>query len=100
AEERDQRIVQGGFTVRTTLDAAAQDAAQAAIDKRVPHEDSTKFAAQAFVEPGSGRVRGLAQNMRYGVDDEQGGTTSISLAADQADGGATGYQAGATSQSH
>ena len=96
AEERDQRIVQGGFTVRTTLDAAAQDAAQAAIDKRVPHEDSTKFAAQAFVEPGSGRVRGLAQNMRYGFDDEQVGTTSINLAVDQSDGGSTGYQAGST----
>lgn len=95
-DERDQRIVQGGFTVRTTLDAAAQDAAQEAIDKRVPHEDSTKFAAQAFVEPGSGRVRGLAQNLRYGFDDEQVGTTSINLAVDQAEGGSTGYQAGST----
>lgn len=82
--------------MRTTLDAAAQDAAQAAIDKRVPHEDSTKFAAQAFVEPGSGRVRGLAQNLRHGFDDERVGTTSINLAVDQAEGGSTGYQAGST----
>ncbi|GHC93765.1 carboxypeptidase [Nocardiopsis terrae] len=96
AAEREQLISRGGFTVRTTLDAAAQDAAQAAIDKRVPHEDSTKFAAQAFVEPGSGRVRGLAQNLRHGFDDERVGTTSINLAVDQAEGGSTGYQAGST----
>ncbi|WP_017580772.1 transglycosylase domain-containing protein [Nocardiopsis valliformis] len=95
-DERDQRLVQGGFTVRTALDAAAQDAAQEAIDKRVPHEDSTKFAAQALIEPGSGRVRGLAQNLRYGFDDEQVGTTSINLSVDRADGGSTGFQAGST----
>ncbi|MBQ1081619.1 transglycosylase domain-containing protein [Nocardiopsis sp. B62] len=96
AEEREQRIVQGGLTVRTTLDAAAQDAAEKAIEKRVPHEDSTKFAAQAMIEPGSGRVRALAQNLKYGFDDEAVGTTSLNLAVDQADGGSSGYQAGST----
>ncbi|MEU3016363.1 transglycosylase domain-containing protein [Nocardiopsis sp. NPDC007018] len=96
AEEREQRIVQGGLTVRTTLDTAAQDAAQEAVDARVPSEDSTKFAAQAMVEPGSGRVRGLVQNLRYGLDDEAVGTTSLNLAVDQADGGTSGYQAGST----
>ena len=96
AAEREQRITQGGITVHTTLDRNAQDAAQSAIDKRVPHEDSTKFSAQALVEPGTGRVRGLAQNLRYGFDDEQVGTTSINLSVDQADGGSSGFQAGST----
>ncbi|MFE1168719.1 transglycosylase domain-containing protein [Nocardiopsis sp. NPDC058789] len=95
-EKREQRITQGGLIVRTTLDTAAQDAAQDAVDKRVPHEDSTKFAAQAMVEPGSGRVRALVQNLRYGFDDEQVGTTSLNLAVDQEDGGSLGYQAGST----
>ncbi|GAB3714389.1 transglycosylase domain-containing protein [Nocardiopsis oceani] len=96
ASERDQRISQGGFTVQTTLDPDAQDSAQDAIDNRVPYEDSTKFAAQALVEPGTGRVRGLAQNLRHGFDDEQVGSTSINLAVDQDDGGSTGFQAGST----
>ncbi|WP_017605447.1 transglycosylase domain-containing protein [Nocardiopsis alkaliphila] len=96
AAEREQRITQGGITVRTTLDRNAQDSAQAAIDKRVPHEDSTKFSAQALVEPGTGRVRGLAQNLRYGFDDEQVGSTSINLSVDKADGGSSGFQAGST----
>ncbi|MEU3310235.1 transglycosylase domain-containing protein [Nocardiopsis sp. NPDC006832] len=94
--EREQRISRGGFTVQTSLLRAAQDSAQEAIDRRVPHEDSTKFSAQAMVEPGSGRVRALAQNLRYGFDDEKVGTTSINLAVDQADGGSSGFQAGST----
>ncbi|MFB8762635.1 transglycosylase domain-containing protein [Nocardiopsis alba] len=96
AAEREQRIAQGGLTVRTTMDRAAQDAAQEAVDKRVPHEDSTKFAAQALVEPGTGRIRGLVQNLRYGFDDDTSGTTSINLAVDRDEGGSGGYQAGST----
>lgn len=94
--EREQRIARGGFTVQTSLLRSAQDSAQEAIDSRVPHEDSTKFSAQAMVEPGSGRVRALAQNLRYGFDDDEVGSTSINLSVDHADGGSGGYQAGST----
>src|SRR5699024_8152063 len=53
-------------------------------------------AAQAIVAPGHGRVRALAQNLRYGFNDEKAGTTSINMSVDQADGGSTGFQAGST----
>ncbi|RKS10654.1 membrane peptidoglycan carboxypeptidase [Nocardiopsis sp. Huas11] len=95
-EERDRALEQGGFTVRTTLDRDAQEAAQDAVDRYVPHEDSTKFAAEAVVEPGNGKVRAMAQNLRYGFDEEDTGTTSINLAVDRADGGSHGFQAGST----
>ncbi|GAB2497968.1 transglycosylase domain-containing protein [Nocardiopsis aegyptia] len=95
-EQRTRALEQGGFTVRTTLDRDAQTAAQDAVDRYVPHEDSTKFAAEAVVEPGNGKVRALAQNLRYGFDEEDTGTTSINLAVDRDDGGSHGYQAGST----
>jgi membrane peptidoglycan carboxypeptidase len=94
--ERQEALEQGGFTVRTTLDRDMQRAAQDAVDEYVPHEGSTKFATEALVEPGSGEVRALAQNLRYGLDDDGGGTTSINLAVDQAAGGSLGFQAGST----
>ncbi|MFE3460332.1 transglycosylase domain-containing protein [Nocardiopsis aegyptia] len=94
--QRSRALEQGGFTVRTTLDRDAQTAAQEAVDRYVPHEDSTKFAAEAVVEPGNGKVRALAQNLRYGFDEEDTGTTSINLAVDRDDGGSHGYQAGST----
>ncbi len=94
-EERDRIIGQGGITVRTTLDGDMQNASKEAIERFVPADESTKFAAQVIVEPGSGRVRAMAQNMGYGFDDEPG-TTSINLSVDQADGGSSGFQAGST----
>ncbi|MFD3687422.1 transglycosylase domain-containing protein [Nocardiopsis sp. NPDC058631] len=95
-EEREEALTKGGITVRTTLDNDVQRAAEEAIEKYVPAEESTKFAAQAVVEPGTGRIRGMAQNLRYGFDDEEVGTTSINLAVDSEAGGSLGYQAGST----
>ncbi|MFY7067465.1 transglycosylase domain-containing protein [Nocardiopsis changdeensis] len=94
--EREFLLGRGGITVRTTLDSGMQAAAQEAIDSRVPPGDTTKFAAQVLVEPGTGKVRAMAQNMRYGFDEEEVGTTSINLAVDHEDGGSHGYQAGST----
>ena len=96
AEERAEAVERGGLTIRTGLSRTAQEAAQKAVDKHVPPEESTKFAAQAIVAPGNGRVRALAQNLRYGFNDEKAGTTSINMSVDQADGGSTGFQAGST----
>lgn len=95
-EERNELIGKGGMTVETGLSRRAQEAAQEAVDRHVPPEDSTKFAAQAIVQPGTGQVRALAQNLRYGFDDEASGTTAINLAVDQDEGGSTGFQAGST----
>ncbi|WP_116243831.1 transglycosylase domain-containing protein [Nocardiopsis sp. FIRDI 009] len=95
-EERLRMLRQGGLTVRTTLDTDMQEAAREAVLRHVPNDGSTRFAAQALVEPGTGRVRALAQNLRYGFDENDPGTTAINLAVDRRDGGTTGYQAGST----
>ena len=94
--EREFLLARGGITVRTTLDAKMQKAAQDAIDARVPPGEATTFAAQVLVEPGTGKVRAMAQNMRYGFDGGEAGTTAINLAVDHAEGGSYGYQAGST----
>ncbi|WP_435107730.1 transglycosylase domain-containing protein [Nocardiopsis synnemataformans] len=94
-EERDRMLERGGITVRTTLDLDMQESAEQAIERYVPAGDSHKFAAEVLVEPGTGRVRAMAQNMRYGFADEPG-TTSINLSVDHDDGGSLGYQAGST----
>lgn len=96
AEEREEIIDRGGLTIRTGMSRTAQEAAQEAVEEYVPPEESTKFAAQAIVAPGNGRVRALAQNLRHGFDADESGTTSINLSVDRADGGSTGFQAGST----
>lgn len=96
AEERAEALERGGLTIRTGLSRTAQEAAQKAVEKYVPPEETTKFAAQAIVAPGNGRVRAMAQSLRYGFDENEPGTTSINLSVDRADGGSTGFQAGST----
>ncbi|WP_040704443.1 transglycosylase domain-containing protein [Nocardiopsis salina] len=99
-EERSELIGQGGLVVETGMSRRTQDAAQEAVDRHVPPDDTTKFAAQAVVHPGTGQIRALAQNLRYGFDDEQSGTTAINLAVDQDQGGSSGFQAGSTFKSY
>ncbi|MBG0829545.1 penicillin-binding protein [Planomonospora sp. ID67723] len=97
-EEREHRLARGGMVIRTTLDPAAQKAAEQAIAARVDPED-TEVAAEAMVEPGTGRIRALAASKRYGRNPgnrRNGPRTTFNLAADVAHGGGLGFQAGST----
>jgi membrane peptidoglycan carboxypeptidase len=91
-EQRQARLLDGGLTVRTTLDPVVQTAGQRAVDERVPRGDASGVAA-AFtaVEPGTGHVKALAVNRSFG---EEGvpGATKVNLAT----GGSSGMQAGST----
>ena len=91
-EERQQRLLGGGLTIRTTLDPAVQAAGQRAVDEQVPREDPSGIAA-AFtaVEPGTGAVKALAVNRTFAEDDVPG-ATKVNLAT----GGSSGMQAGST----
>jgi membrane peptidoglycan carboxypeptidase len=91
-EERQQRLLAGGLTIRTTLDPRMQDIAQRAVDESIPRDDPSGVAA-AFtaVEPGTGLVRALAVNRSFG-EDEAPGSTKLNLAI----GGSSGMQAGST----
>ncbi|HVM28996.1 MAG TPA: transglycosylase domain-containing protein [Mycobacteriales bacterium] len=91
-EERQQRLLGGGLTIRTTLQPHHQLVAQRAVDEAVPREDESGVAATfAAVVPGTGQVQALAVNRTFG-EDEVPGATKLNLPL----GGSSGMQAGST----
>ncbi|GAA2280948.1 transglycosylase domain-containing protein [Nonomuraea roseoviolacea subsp. roseoviolacea] len=98
ARERRARLATGGLVIRTALDPVAQRAAERAIRARVDARD-TEVAAEAMVEPRSGRIRAMAASKDFGRNpgDRKNGTrTTFNLVADMAHGGGMGLQAGST----
>jgi membrane peptidoglycan carboxypeptidase len=71
---REQRLDEGGLTIKTTLDPAVQAAAQAALDQTV-EESNSITVAEAIVQPGTGKVLAMAVNKPYGTDTTLGQTT-------------------------
>lgn len=91
--DREDLIKRGGLVIKSALDIKAQDAAQRAVDNKVPPKDpSKKAAAIAMVQPGTGEILAMAQNRRWGTKGT--GVTTYNYAADAADGGTIGMQAG------
>lgn len=96
--ERERRLARGGIVLRTTLAPKAQRAAQRAIAARVGRKD-TEVAAEAMVQPGTGRIRAMAASKKYGSNvgnSKNGPNTTYNLPADMAHGGGQGFQAGST----
>ncbi|MEV7967617.1 transglycosylase domain-containing protein [Sphaerisporangium sp. NPDC088356] len=96
--ERERRLYRDGLVIRTTLDRTAQRAAEKAISAHV-HAKDNDVAAEAMVEPGTGRIRALAASKQYGInpgDRNDGPKTTYNLPADTAHGGGQGFQAGST----
>ncbi len=91
--DREDLIKRGGLIIKSALDLKVQESAQRAVDSRVPPKDpSKKAAAIAMVQPGTGEVLAMAQNRRWGTKGT--GVTTYNYAADAADGGTIGMQAG------
>ncbi|MFC7587443.1 transglycosylase domain-containing protein [Nonomuraea antimicrobica] len=98
ARERQARMARGGLVIRTSLDPIAQRAAEQAIRQHVSPED-TEVAAEAMVEPRTGRIRAMAASKRFGRNAgnrKNGPKTTFNLVADIAHGGGQGFQAGST----
>ncbi|MEV4380864.1 transglycosylase domain-containing protein [Streptosporangium sp. NPDC049644] len=96
--ERERRLARGGLVLRTTLAPRAQRAAERAIAARVGTKD-TEVAAEAMIQPGTGRIRAMAASKRYGLNSgnkNNGPRTTYNLVADTAHGGGQGFQAGST----
>ncbi|MBE1486462.1 transglycosylase domain-containing protein [Plantactinospora soyae] len=75
--DRERRLKSGGYSIVTTLDAKTQKAAKDAIERNV--KTGKKEAMMlAAVEPGSGRVRALAVNRNYKLDDPKKPANKIS----------------------
>ena len=89
-DDRQRALLTGGLTIRTSLDRTVQKAAQKAVDRRVPAGDSSRAAAVAdVVEPGTGAVKAMAVDRRFGDGKNE---TKLNLAT----GGTSGFQAGST----
>ncbi|MFD0639329.1 transglycosylase domain-containing protein [Catenulispora yoronensis] len=85
----------GGLTIRTTMDPKTEKAAETAIKNNVGATD-IPGAAIAMIEPGTGRIKAMAQSRDMGTGE---GQTYLNLAADPTHGGGNGYQAGSTFKS-
>ena len=68
AYDRERRLKSGGYRVVTSLDIKAQDSARQNISDEIA-QTSKNAILLAAVEPGSGKVRLLAANRRYKLDD-------------------------------
>jgi membrane peptidoglycan carboxypeptidase len=88
--ERQDTLLAGGLTIRTTLDPKVQKAAQTSVDEQVPRRDRFGAAAVAdVVEPGTGAIRAMAVDRGFGTGP---GETKVNLAI----GGSLGFQGGST----
>ena len=88
--ERQDLLLAGGLTIRTTLDPVVQVAAQTAVDARVPPGDPSGVVSVVdTVEPGTGAVRAMAVDRAYG---DKRGQTKVNFAL----GGSLGFHAGST----
>ena len=73
--ERKRLLKTQGITIRTTLDAAKQDAAYASLTKAIPVGDASGLNdALVSLDPRTGKVLTMAQNTTYGI--ESGQTTA------------------------
>ena len=73
--ERKRLLKTQGITIRTTLDAAKQDAAYASLTKAIPVGDASGLNdALVSLDPRTGKVLAMAQNTTYGL--ESGQTTA------------------------
>ncbi|WP_169789798.1 transglycosylase domain-containing protein [Actinoplanes subtropicus] len=66
--DRERRLKSGGYRIVTTLDVKAQTSARANISDEI-QDDNKNALLVAAVEPGSGKVRALAANRKYKLDD-------------------------------
>ncbi|GAA0545434.1 transglycosylase domain-containing protein [Paractinoplanes ferrugineus] len=66
--DRERRLKSGGYRITTTMDIKAQDAARKSITDEISDKNKNALLIAA-VEPGAGKVRALAANRRYKLDD-------------------------------
>jgi membrane peptidoglycan carboxypeptidase len=95
-EDRQDLLYRGGLKIVTTLDIKKQRAAEKAVLDAVPVGDSSGLeSAIASVEPGTGKILAMAQNVPYASGAERpSGTTTVNYAADYSHGNSRGFQPG------
>lgn len=101
-DERDQKIMAGGLTIKTTLDPRLQGPAQAQVDATAGANPDKWGASLVTIEPGTGKVLSMAQNSRKLPDQGAGFVSDYNFNVDSGDaagnslGGVGGMQPGST----
>ncbi|MGP4018348.1 penicillin-binding protein [Saccharopolyspora sp. 5N708] len=72
----EEQLKRGGYTIRTTMDKRATDAAKTAAERGVPKMTRGVANVMSVVEPGRDkhRVRALVANRDFGIDAAKGQT--------------------------
>jgi membrane peptidoglycan carboxypeptidase len=73
--DRERRLKSGGYRIVTSMDIKAQNSARKRINQEISNGNKNALLL-AGVEPGTGRVRVLAANRNYKLDDKHNGTSS------------------------
>jgi membrane peptidoglycan carboxypeptidase len=92
AQERDNALRRGGYTVVTSLDPQVQ-AEAAKQSRQVYGEKNSKTLPIAVVQPGTGRVLALAVNRHYGTGKSAADTVNPLISGGT---GVAGYPSGST----
>ncbi|MFT4187030.1 MAG: transglycosylase domain-containing protein [Aeromicrobium sp.] len=93
-EERRERLERGGLTIKSNIDLNIQGAANDAVAAHVSPTEQA-IGALAMVEPGTGKVRAVAQSRPMGRD-KAAGESFINFAVPTQYGDSAGFQAGST----
>ena len=93
-QERQQKLESGGLTIKSNIDVRMQKAANDAVKNHVGAKDRA-IGGMAMVEPGTGKVRGLAQSRPMGRDKKKG-ESFINFTVPNEYGDSLGFQAGST----
>ncbi|GAA3604854.1 transglycosylase domain-containing protein [Marihabitans asiaticum] len=100
-DARQQAVFTGGLTIKTTLRSDWQKEMHRYLTEKVPNGDPSGVgAAAAMIEPGTGKVRAIAQTSQYKVGLEQA-TTKFSEQAwtyPTTYGGTNGFAIGSTAK--
>jgi membrane peptidoglycan carboxypeptidase len=92
--DRAAVLERGGLTIESTIDPGMQEAIGKAVTSTVAPTDRA-IGAQALIEPGTGKVRGVAQSRPMGRD-ISAGQSYLDFAVPTAYGDSAGFQAGST----
>ncbi|MBD8607033.1 penicillin-binding protein [Aeromicrobium sp. CFBP 8757] len=93
-EERRAKLERGGLTIKSNIDLSMQSAADSAVTSTVKATDEA-IAALAMVEPGTGKVRAVAQSRPMGRS-KKAGESFINFVVPTAYGQSGGFPAGST----
>jgi len=94
ADDRKRAIERGGLTIKSNIDLSMQKAANKAVNSTVAPTDQA-IGMMAMVEPGTGKVRGLAQSRPMGRDAKKG-QSFINFTVPTRYGESGGFPAGST----